>query len=217
MTSSFSCLYLAVLCAFNLDGLDGIEKAVEAAGKTVERIFASYERFAGLVEEFAYRRIVFLGTAELKGIAQESALKTLELTAGQVETMYDSPMGFRHGPKSIVDGTTLTVIYLSDDAYTRRYEMDLLREMAAERKTNRILAVSNGADPQLGELGVDVFCTETGMPLDSAFLGLEYIAVAQIIALFKSQRLGITTDDPCPTGEVNRVVTGVTIYPVKDA
>lgn len=40
----------------------------------------------------------------------------LELTAGRVVTMYDTPMGFRHGPKSIVDDTTLTVVYLSDEA-----------------------------------------------------------------------------------------------------
>jgi tagatose-6-phosphate ketose/aldose isomerase len=41
------------------------------------------------------------------------------------------------------------------------------------------------------------------------------IVIAQLIGFFKSLSLGITVDNPCPTGEVNRVVTGVTIYPVK--
>ncbi len=63
----------------------------------------------------------------------------LELTAGKVATMYDSELGFRHGPKSIIDDNTLTVAYLSDDEYRRRYELDLVREMAHQRKGNKLL------------------------------------------------------------------------------
>ena len=48
---------------------------------------------------------------------------------------------------------------------------------------------------------------------DNIFLVFDYILVAQVIALFKSLSYKITTDNPCPTGEVNRVVKGVTIYP----
>ena len=36
---------------------------------------------------------------------------------------------------------------------------------------------------------------------------------AQTLAVMKSLSLGITPDNPCPTGEVNRVVKGVTLYP----
>ena len=54
----------------------------------------------------------------------------LELTAGRVVTMYDTPLGFRHGPKSIIDDNTITVVYLSDNAYTRQYEIDLIKEMS---------------------------------------------------------------------------------------
>ena len=42
---------------------------------------------------------------------------------------------------------------------------------------------------------------------------VEIILFAQTIALMKSLSLGITPDNPCPTGEVNRVVKGVTLYP----
>ena len=61
----------------------------------------------------------------------------LELTAGRVVTMYDTPMGFRHGPKSIVDDTTLTVVYLSDEAYTRQYEVDFSRNETDREKETR--------------------------------------------------------------------------------
>ena len=48
---------------------------------------------------------------------------------------------------------------------------------------------------------------------DNAFLGFNYIVAAQILALFKSLAYGSTPDNPCPTGEVNRVVKGVILHP----
>ena len=48
---------------------------------------------------------------------------------------------------------------------------------------------------------------------DNALLGLDYILFAQTLAVLKSLSMGITPDNPCPTGEVNRVVKGVTLYP----
>ena len=57
--------------------------------------------------------------------------------------MYDSELGFRHGPKSIIDDNTLTIAYLSDDEYRRRYELDLVKEMAHQRKGNKIAVVYN--------------------------------------------------------------------------
>ena len=67
----------------------------------------------------------------------------LELNAGKIVTMFDTPLGFRHGPKSIIDNTTLTVLYLSDGEYQRQYELDLLKEMSGQRKENRIMVVCN--------------------------------------------------------------------------
>ena len=49
-----------------------------------------------IVDSYDFKRIVYLGSNTLKGTSQESALKMLELTAGRVVTMYDTPMGFRH-------------------------------------------------------------------------------------------------------------------------
>ena len=52
-----------------------------------------------------------------------------------------------------------------------------------------------------------------GQDMENVLLGLDFILFAQTIALMKSLSLGITPDNPCPTGEVNRVVKGVTLYP----
>ncbi|MFV0479917.1 MAG: SIS domain-containing protein [Anaerorhabdus sp.] len=213
MTSSFSNMYLAALMCFNLDVIDVIEKEIKTIADYTENLLKNdYTKIEKMVNAFAFNRIVYLGAEGLKGISQESALKMLELTAGKVVTMFDTPMGFRHGPKSIVDDQTLTVVYLSENSYRRQYELDLIKEMSHQRKANKILVVGNKKCIDIEGLVDDVIQFE--LPLTQSLLvGLPAICVAQLIALFKSISLGITPDNPCPTGEVNRVVQGVVLYP----
>ena len=92
-------------------------------------------------------------------------------------------------------------------------DSDIIKEMSGQRKKNRLVAVSSHADAEIEGL-VDTFINfDLDAPKDNIFLGFDYILVAQVIALFKSLSYKITPDNPCPTGEVNRVVKGVTIYP----
>lgn len=214
MTSSYSNMYLATLLVFNLDSLDCIEKPIKTiVEQSTQLLEQGYQVFKTMVESYDFKRIVYLGSNNLKGIAQESALKMLELTAGLVVTMHDSPLGFRHGPKSIIDENTLIVVFLSDDDYIYRYELDLISEMSAQRNGNRILAISNIERPEIVSL-VDYYYTfNSKIALNNVFLGLEYIITAQLIALFKSIAYKITPDNPCPSGNVNRVVKGVNLYP----
>lgn len=213
MTSSFSNMYLACLLCFSLDNLDEtaakVREVTEAARKLVD---TDWKEMLKVDETYGYDRIVYLGTNCLKGVAQESALKMLELNAGRIVTMYDTPMGFRHGPKSIVNDTTLNVVYLSDGAYQRQYEMDLVRELASQRKGDKVMVVCNTPCEEAEKLADYYYCFNTSAK-DNVFLGLEYVVVAQLIAIFRSLQNKITPDNPCPTGEVNRVVKGVTLYP----
>lgn len=214
MTSSFTNMLLAVLCLFNLNNRKEVEtmmkEIIPSAKKLVE---TDYTYFENIVREYDFRRIVYLGSSTLKGISQESALKMLELTAGKIPTMYDTPTGFRHGPKSIIDDTALTVIYLSDDEFRNKYEYDLIKEMSHQRKGNKILVVANHEHEEIKGLVDYYYSFNHEYKMENAFLGLDYIVVAQLIAIFKSLSLGITPDNPCPSGEVNRVVKGVIIYP----
>ena len=214
MTSSFSNMYMATYLAFNLDRLEELTAEIEKICVATENFLDNqYGVAQKIVDEFKFERIVYLGNIALKGVSQESALKMLELTAGQVATMYDSPLGFRHGPKSIIDDTTLTVVYLSDDAYKRQYEVDLIKEMGPQRKGNKIAVVMNTPCEGLDELVDYQLVMDCGKATENVFLGFEYIAFAQTLAALKSLSLDITPDNPCPTGEVNRVVKGVTLYP----
>ena len=214
MTSSFSNMMLATLLAFSLDELDTVKAELEDVITAAEKTCANdWNVFKNVAEDFDFKRIVYLGANCLKGIAQESQLKILELTAGKVATMYDTPMGFRHGPKSIINDETLTVVYLSDDPYTRQYEVDLIKEMSPQRKGNKIVAIMNKEDKEVADLVDYSYACNLANEHDNCFLGFNYIVCAQILALFRSLALGCTPDNPCPTGEVNRVVKGVILHP----
>lgn len=216
MTSSYTNMYLATVLSFLTDKLDEYEPVIRELSENVKKIHQEYFGcLEKLVDEFDFSRIVYLGSNCLKGVSQESGLKMCELTAGQVMTTFDSTMGFRHGPKSVVCPGSLDVIYLSDDPYTRQYDLDIIRELSPERNGNRIMAVSSYADPEVEKL-VDYFVTfENKDRYDNVFLGLEYINIAQCIAMLKSISMGVKPDTPSPSGVVNRVVKGVTIYPYR--
>ncbi len=93
------------------------------------------------------QRFVYLGSGPLEGLARESALKLLELTAGEVVTYFDSPLGFRHGPKSALDGDTLVVVYVSTDPYTRRYDLDIIAEIRAQLGEDAVTVISTEPIP----------------------------------------------------------------------
>lgn len=214
MTSSFSNMMLATLLCFSLDNLEEVKKEMADVIKTAEKMLANnWMMFKEIAEGYDFNRIVYLGANCLKGIAQESQLKMLELTAGRVATMFDTPMGFRHGPKSIINDETLTVIYVSDNAYTRQYEVDLIKEMSGQRKGNKLVAIMNQQDDEIAGLVDYAYAFTLDAAHDNAFLGFTYIMAAQILALFKSLAYDITPDNPCPSGEVNRVVKGVILHP----
>lgn len=113
----------------------------------------------------------------------------------------------------MINPNTLTIVYISDDPYQRQYDLDLVRELSGERKGNKLVAVAARDYVEIRDL-VDLY-VDFGLLFakDNMYLAFDYILVAQVIALFKSIALGVTPDNPCPTGEVNRVVQGVTIYP----
>jgi tagatose-6-phosphate ketose/aldose isomerase len=165
-----------------------------------------------------FKRVVYLGSNELMGLAFESALKMLELTDGRVVSVGESPLGFRHGPKTILDDSALVVAFLSNDPYTRRYDLDLLSELRNDGVAGRIMALSgrpvDPAQPDSLALGSrsDPGAAERIMLTDLE-LCLPYVGFAQTLALLRSVSIGLTPDTPNAAGTVSRVVQGVTIYP----
>ena len=214
MTSSFTNMYLAAYLCFNLDKLDEKSTVINSISSATQAFLdKGFEIASNIVDEFSFNRIVYLGSNVLKGVSQESSLKMLELTAGKTVAVFDTPLGFRHGPKSIIDDSTLTVVYVSDDEYTYKYEFDLIKEISSQRKNNKLIVISNKPYDELKSLADYTYAYDIKCNLNNAELGLAYITFAQTLSVLKSLSLGLTPDNPCPSGEVNRVVKGVTLYP----
>jgi tagatose-6-phosphate ketose/aldose isomerase len=207
MTSSFSCMMYAVVAALLPDGaMDGrIEAIAGATGRVIGESLP-------LLRELAldrYDRVVHLGSGLLQGLAREASLKLGELTNGAVATCFDSPLGFRHGPKTFVNGHTLVMVFVSNDALTRRYDLDLVDELRRDGCAARIIEVS--AQPRAAS-GADAIAVPA--MADAADLDLlwPYVAIAQTHAFLRARAMGVAPDTPNPAGVVNRVVQGVRLY-----
>jgi D-galactosamine 6-phosphate deaminase/isomerase len=208
MTSSFSCMMYAALAA--LSGIERMQVRAPRIAHAVEAVIArELETLRGLAAK-KYERVVYLGSHLFKGLAREAALKLLELTDGQMIAAYDSPLGFRHGPKTIVNGRTLVVIYLSNDAYTRRYDVDLLEEIRRDAAAGDVLAISAREEGIAADVE-RIFIREMHDAEDVDLL-FPFVAAAQIFAFEAAIDQGISPDNPNRTGTVHRVVQGVRIH-----
>lgn len=208
MTNSFSSMLLATLLIFDTKTKNKKE-IVEKISKLGKEIYNNLEEIENLVN-FDFNRVVYLGSGPLGKLTKEARLKILELTAGEVATIWESSMGFRHGPKSFVDENTLVISFVSSNPYTRLYDLDILDEIANDKIAKKIIGISNSKLDRDYELVFE----EDG--LDDVYLCPAYIIIGQIIALVTSLRVGNTPDNPSRTHTVNRVVKGVTIHDYKN-
>jgi tagatose-6-phosphate ketose/aldose isomerase len=208
MTSSFSCMMYATLTAFARPGaLDG---RIGAIAQSMRRVIQE----SGTLQELAshnYERVVYLGSGPFQHLAREATLKLGELTNGTVATCFDSPLGFRHGPKTFVNEHTLVFVFVSNDALTRKYDHDLVDELRRDGRAARVIEVTTRPRAELARDTLQV----SGMA-EAADVELlwPYIAVAQLYAFHQSRSLGFSPDNPNKEGTVNRVVQGVRLYPL---
>ena len=139
-------------------------------------------------------------------------MKLLEMTDGAVAAISDSPLGFRHGPKTIITPDTLIFVLMSSDPYTRRYDLDLLQELRSDARAGprdrdhvavrwmrpaRAIACRSMSAGAAGDAG----------------LCFPYMVCGQLYAFHRSLILGNSPDQPSRSGTVSRVVRGVTIHP----
>jgi tagatose-6-phosphate ketose/aldose isomerase len=208
MTSSFTGMLLAAAMALGALGMDG-----KRSGRLAHLAKQVLPERASLLQDLVgskFERIVYLGSKELKGLARECALKMLELTDGKVVAIADSPLGFRHGPKTILNRQTLVVVFVCNDPYTRQYDLDLIAELRRDGVAARVVVVS--ASDGVPEHPDNVDLRGAGGDSDLE-LCLPYAMFAQSLALLRSLSLGVRPDNPNAAGTVSRVVKGVTIHP----
>ena len=212
MTSSFSSMVVFGQCLAHVENpysyVNSLHQLVNAGSSFWGLAAASAAELAA----GKFTKACFIGSGPLKAVATESALKVLELTAGQVQTMSESALGLRHGPMAALDERTLLVVFLSREERILGYEMDLLEEIGKKRLVKTRAVVSPAPNPRLESLAECVLS-----PMHSASLADVYrppldVMFGQMLGLFFSLRHGLKPDCPSPSGAISRVVHSVAIH-----
>lgn len=196
MTSGFTAMLLSALAILAPEGAAPIPALARGLRDLLPRYAAAAEA-ARLPE-----RMVFLGAGPLAFAAREGALKVMELAAGAIPCLWESTLGFRHGPKSFVQGATDIVQFLSPDPHAGLYDADLAAELRAQFPASRVTTLGPGGDLDAG-LAPGAWGAALAVPF------------AQVLAATLSDRLGYRVDDPFEgKATLSRVVSGVRLHPV---
>lgn len=213
MTGSFTSMLLSVILISKINLLETflpslqvlISKAKELTGKHLASIKA--------IAEQEYERVIFLGSGPLLGIARECHLKLQELTDGKVICKHDSFLGFRHGPRAVLNEGTLIVYLLSSDEHVLLYERDLSLSIDADARNIPTVSYNHYIE-NLKNSVLTITFLEPANSLDE----LSFISatlMGQLLGFYHSIYLGLKPDNPSKSGSISRVVQGVTIYPVQ--
>ncbi len=198
MTSSFSTMLLTALALF--DPPCKFSDRCSILGDSLSHLLPQFVTAVGAPPE----RAVYLGTGPLAFAAREAALKVMELSAGQIPAIWDSVLGFRHGPKSFVTSDTAITVFTSIDKHVARYEADLVAELRRQFPNARVQTIGPAGD-------IDV-----AMPFGETWAAPLAVASAQVASVIWSDALGLNVDDPFSgQGTLSRVVADVKLYPVR--
>ncbi len=212
MTGSFTSMLLVGILISDINSVDKKEKEILLLKSYGEKIFEDYLQSIKKASELNFDRAVFLGSGMLRGIARESQLKLQELTDGNIICKYDSFLGFRHGPKAVINENTLLTFLYTNNTYVNKYEVDLVKAVSRGRKPKYIIGVTenkiNGIKHDL-----EIILGNGKSKLSEELFAVTAVLPAQILGYFKSYRLGLKPDNPSESGMIHRVVKGVNIYP----
>lgn len=211
MTSSYTSMLLSGLLFARINEIETLQNQVNALVNYGKNIIENYCSILNKISSLDFDRAVFLGSGPLFGTATESHLKLQELTDGQVICKNDSFLGFRHGPKAVVNEKTLVVFIFSNNEYVLKYEKDLVLSMQKENKSLTTVGISEV--PVSGiNLDINIYLSEAESQIDEDFLAVCSVVPAQILGFYKSLNLGLKPDAPSVSGTIARVVEGVIIY-----
>lgn len=211
MTGSYSGMLLSALLINDIKNIDKLRSTVSLLKEYGNNILTNNLELIERVSNLPYKRAVFLGSGPQYGTAMESHLKLQELTDGNVICKNDSYLGFRHGPKAVVDENTLMVYYFSNKEEVVRYERDLVSGMGEGKKPMFQMSIS---EKFIEGISIDeqIVLSNSNTSVDEEYLSVSNILLGQLIGFYKSLDEGLQPDSPSISGAINRVVKGVNIY-----
>ena len=212
MTSSFTNMVLAGQCLANLHNLSAFGEVVGQMVDAGEQFLPLAAETAATVTTLGCQRACFIGSDVLRAVADESALKVVELTAGRVSTVAESALGLRHGPLSSLDGQALLVAYVSSDPRRRNYERDLLNEICRKRLGRARVVVTSGPPDDVAALADYTLQLTCPTGFADEYRAVLDVMLGQLLGLFASLRCGLKPDQPSPNGAITRVVSPIPTY-----
>ncbi|WP_461615403.1 SIS domain-containing protein [Clostridium sp. Marseille-QA1073] len=214
MTSSFTCMTIAASLIFDMENLEENKKQIYEMSNIGKHLLEDGYKEQKKLLDYDYNRVVYLGSSSFFGISKESSLKLLELTRGQIISYNETVLGFRHGPKSIVDDKTLIFLYVSIDDYARKYDVDMLSEIYNNAGEHKIISITQEYDEEVEKnSNHQLYLSKYPIKIDNEiYISLLYLLYAQVFTLLCSVNNHVEPDNPNPSGIVNRVVKGVSIY-----
>lgn len=180
-TRSFSSMFVAATAlAASAAGEAGLLHEMEKLPEAGQRILTRYaEQAREIGENLGIDRFYFLGSGYRYGLACEANLKMKEMTLTHSEPFHF--LEFRHGPMSMVTGTTVMTGLVSDK--NSGHERAVLDEMQA--LGGKIFALSE-AGPRIS--------LESG--ISESVRGVLYLPVLQLMAYYRSMAKGLNPDHP---------------------
>jgi tagatose-6-phosphate ketose/aldose isomerase len=213
MTSSFTSMMLAYILIARIDTISEEETKVKELALWIETMLSEKSEAITNIAKLDFKRVVFLGSGPLQGTAHESHLKLQELTDGNVICKFDTFLGFRHGPKVVINDKTLIVYLFSDDEVARHYEIDLVQQINCGNVGMAQVSVSSKPVQIENFLPTLEVCYQSmGEVSDISYLCVAHVVFAQLLGFYKSVALGLDPDSPSVSGTISRVVEGVNIY-----
>lgn len=212
MTSSFTSMMLTGILISRINELEKLKAQIDLLKRYAQNITKNYLPHLKEIAVMDFNRAVFLGSGLFEGIARESHLKLQELTNGRVICKHDTFLGFRHGPKAVIDNKTLVVYLFSNSTYVQKYERDLALSVYKEKIALHTLAIM---EKELNDVNSDskIVLSDSDEILEEEFLAIVSTLPAQIIGFYKSLYFGLKPDSPSENGTISRVVQGVKLYP----
>ncbi|MDE1156106.1 MAG: tagatose-6-phosphate ketose isomerase [Acidobacteriaceae bacterium] len=211
MTSSFTNMVVMGHCIANAWSIEEYKPLLQQMVSAGERLLTVAAAHAEGIAERRFARICFVGGGSLKGVAMESALKVLEMTAGDIKTMSQSILGLRHGPMAALDQETLFLCFVSSDDRKAKYSLDLLREVGQKQIVAESIAIGPSSLQDEFSSSVDLFIPIEVSVADGYRPVLDVI-VGQLIGLYCSVAHGLKPDSPSAAGVISRVVQEFSIH-----
>jgi tagatose-6-phosphate ketose/aldose isomerase len=211
MTSSFTNMVVAGQCLAHAWSLDKYEQVMESLAPAGRRMLVSAAKEAERLASKRYTNVCLVGSGALASVANESALKVLEMTAGHVKTISETVLGLRHGPMAALDSETLFICFVSRDARRAHYASDLLREIGEKGIATERLAVGPAS---LQREFSDRCDSYLAIPdeIDDGYRTVLDVMLGQLLGLYYSVAHGLKPDAPSPGGVISRVVQEFQIY-----